>query len=56
MLSSVAMDDASETYSPEETARRRDDIVRRMIATPPQPKATKPPGSKRGRPPKHAKG
>ena len=26
-----------ESYNPEETARRRDEIVRRMIATPPKP-------------------
>jgi hypothetical protein len=26
-------------YSPDETARRRDEVVRRMANTPPQPKA-----------------
>lgn len=47
------MNQSDDAFSPEETARRRDDIIRRMIATPPQPKPTKPVGSKRGRPPKH---
>jgi hypothetical protein len=36
----------------EEIARRRDDIVRRMIATPPDPKPTFAKESNRGRPPK----
>ena len=29
-------------YTPEEAARRRDEVVRRMANTPPQPKATSP--------------
>jgi hypothetical protein len=36
----------------EETARRRDDIVRRMIATPPSPNPKFAKESNRGRPPK----
>ena len=30
----------SETYSPEEAAKRRDEVIRRMANTPPQPKLT----------------
>ena len=41
-------------YTPEEAARRRDDVVKRMLSTPPQPKPKKPEGSTRGRPPKRA--
>ena len=37
-------------YSSEETAQRRDEIVRRMLATPPQPKPKPALDSKRGRP------
>ena len=40
----------SEELSDNEIAQRRDEIVRRMLATPPQPRPTKPEGSKRGRP------
>jgi hypothetical protein len=35
-----------------EAARRRDEVIKRMLATPPQPRPAKPEGSKRGRPPK----
>lgn len=28
------------SYSPEETARRRDEVIRRMANTPPQPRVT----------------
>lgn len=45
-------DDQEQEYTPEEAAQRRDDIVRRMIATPPQPKPKPTPTSKRGRPKK----
>jgi hypothetical protein len=31
-----------ERYSDEETAKRRDDVIRRMLNTPPQPRAPKP--------------
>ena len=31
-----------DSYSPEEAARRRDEVIRRMANTPPQPKATSP--------------
>lgn len=31
------IDDEPEEYSPEEAARRRDEIIRRMINTPPKP-------------------
>lgn len=31
-----------ELYGPEETARRRDEVIRRMANTPPQPKASPP--------------
>jgi hypothetical protein len=30
-----------DSYSAEETARRRDEVVRRMISTPPQPRVPK---------------
>lgn len=32
--------DSSETYSDAEAARRRDEVVRRMANTPPQPKVS----------------
>ena len=36
-------EDRSETeFSDEEAARRRDEVVKRMLATPPQPKKPKP--------------
>jgi hypothetical protein len=38
------MNDDSEQYTPEEAARRRDEVVRRMANTPPRPKATASPG------------
>lgn len=31
---------AIEDYSPEEAAKRRDEVIRRMANTPPQPKAS----------------
>jgi hypothetical protein len=40
-------DQDDEQFSPEEAARRRDEIVRRMIATPPQPKPAPKPRRKR---------
>jgi len=39
-------------YSPQEAAQRRDETVRRMLSTPPQPKPKPAPDSKRGRPKK----
>jgi hypothetical protein len=30
----------NDNYSPDETARRRDEVIRRMANTPPQPKVT----------------
>lgn len=30
----------ADLYSPNETAQRRDEVIRRMANTPPQPKAT----------------
>ena len=35
-----------------EAARRRDEVIKRMRATPPQPRAKPPSGSRRGQPPK----
>jgi hypothetical protein len=36
-----------EAFSPAETARRRDEVIRRMANTPPQPKANPRPKRKR---------
>jgi hypothetical protein len=41
------MKDKDELYSPEESARRRDEVIRRMANTPPQPKANHRPKRKR---------
>jgi len=38
----------------DEAARRRDEVVKRMLATPPQPRPKPDPESKRGRPKKGA--
>src|ERR1039457_1207811 len=45
--------DDNASYDDTEAARRRDEVVKRMLATPPQPRLrpTKPEESKRGRPP-----
>jgi hypothetical protein len=40
----------SEGLSAEEIAARRDEVVRRMIATPPQSRPIRPKGGKPGRP------
>lgn len=32
----------TEQLTPEEAARRRDEVVKRMLATPPQPRVPKP--------------
>lgn len=40
--------DDNSSFSEEETARRRDEVVRRMANTPPQPKAN--PSQKKQRP------
>ena len=37
----------SEQYSDDETARRRDEVVRRMINTPPQPRKISPKAKER---------
>ncbi len=33
---------AEEVYSDEESARRRDEVIKRMLNTPPQPRRTEP--------------
>jgi hypothetical protein len=38
---------SNETFGPDETARRRDEVIRRMANTPPQPKASPRPRRKR---------
>jgi hypothetical protein len=43
----------TDQLTPEEAARRRDEVVKRMLATPPQPRAPKPP---KANPNKAAKG
>lgn len=40
----------SEQYSSAETARRRDEVVRRMVNTPPQPKKAKTRPSRKRKP------
>jgi len=52
----MQVSDDQDEYSPEEAARRRDEVVKRMLATPPQPKPKPPTGAKRGRPKKTADG
>jgi len=43
--------DPDDEYSDEGIARRRDETIRRMLNTPPQPRTKKPPtGAKMGRP------
>lgn len=39
-MAEMPVDDGE--YSAEEAARRRDEIVKRMLATPPQPKPSRP--------------
>jgi hypothetical protein len=46
--------DKAEQRSPDETAQRRDEVIKRMLATPPQPRPKPSPESKRGRPRKGA--
>ena len=36
------MPESEETPAPEEIARRRDEVVKRMLNTPPQPRPVKP--------------
>ena len=38
-----------EEYSGEETARRRDEVIRRMANTPPQPRITQEAGAKKAK-------
>ena len=38
-----------ETYSDKEAARRRDEVVKRMLATPPQPRKAKQDSGKAGK-------
>jgi hypothetical protein len=40
-------EDTEEQFSPEDAARRRDEIIRRMIATPPKPHKDSTPKPKR---------
>jgi hypothetical protein len=44
-----------ETFSDEEAARRRDEVIRRMANTPPQPKPKKGAGANRTKKPASAK-
>ena len=37
----------NEDYSPEEAARRRDEVLKRMLNTPPQPRAKSPSQSRK---------
>jgi hypothetical protein len=37
----MTKDKLGESYSEEEAARRRDEVVKRMLATPPQPRKAK---------------
>jgi hypothetical protein len=41
----------SEDFTPEEIERRRDEVVRRMLAAKPMKQIKPPTGKKRGRPP-----
>lgn len=43
---SAAKENKSETYSDEETAKRRDEVVRRMLHTPPKHKTAPKPKRK----------
>lgn len=37
------MPEKDESFGPEEAARRRDEVIRRMANTPPQPRVSRPP-------------
>jgi hypothetical protein len=38
----VADPDLPDSYDSDEAARRRDEVIKRMLATPPQPRPAKP--------------
>jgi hypothetical protein len=40
------IDTADDQYPPEEAARRRDEVIKRMLNTPPQPHVAKPRATK----------
>ena len=44
------MDKAEDQFTNVETARRRDEVIKRMLATPPQPRPKPDPESKRTAP------
>ena len=48
------MPDPEDEIEADEAARRRDEVVKRMLATPPQPRAAKAASPKKGREPKPA--
>lgn len=43
-------DDHDDTLSPDEIARRRDEVIRRMANTPPQPRSTPKESAKKAKP------
>ena len=47
----MGTDEPDMEYTPEETARRSDEVLKRMLNTPPQPHATHRPGQPRSRKP-----
>ena len=46
------MQSSDDPYGDEAVARRTDETIKRMLATPPQPRTTKATGTKMGRPKK----
>jgi hypothetical protein len=46
---------ADDAYPSEETARRRDEVVKRMLNTPPQPRRAKQPKDAKKRPARKAR-
>lgn len=45
------MTDKRDEYTEEEAIRRRDEVVKRMLATPPAPRPAKPPKAPKASPP-----